>query len=140
MLNEDLIIAEGDVIGVKDVTQQLSIIDPPTARSSSQPLQNPPMTATHIEEVEDMIEYEDERGNIELAPSGITALESVNESLSNALDRMSILNISDSRIDNFKSPMFLKLETMISTLDKFRSEMDGSRVPKYEKHFIAKRR
>ena len=36
--------------------------------------------------------------------------------------------------------MFQKLESMINTLDKFRHEMDGSRVPKYEQHFIAKRK
>ena len=73
-----------------------------------------------------------ERGSIDSA-----LLSNQNESLGNALDR--ILNISDTRMDNFKSPMFLKLENMISTLDKFRTEMDGARVPKYEQHFRAKR-
>jgi len=51
-----------------------------------------------------------------------------------------MLNISDQKLMNFKSPMFLKLESMIHTLDKFRVEMDGSRVPKFEQHFIEKRR
>lgn len=50
------------------------------------------------------------------------------------------LNISDQKLANFKSPMFLKLESMIQTLDKFRHEMDGNRVPKYEQHFIEKRK
>ena len=51
-----------------------------------------------------------------------------------------VLNISDEKLANIKSPMFLKLESMIQTLDKFRTEMDGSRVPKFEVAFIEKRK
>ena len=36
--------------------------------------------------------------------------------------------------------MFLKLQAMISTLDKFRVEMDGSRVPRYEVAYLQKKR
>ena len=49
------------------------------------------------------------------------------------------LNLSDAKLANIKSPVFLRLETMISTLDRFRSEMDGNRIPKYEMAFLEKK-
>ena len=36
--------------------------------------------------------------------------------------------------------MFLKLEEMIHTVGMFKTEMIGTRVPKYEQRFIEKRR
>lgn len=50
------------------------------------------------------------------------------------------LNLSDEKLANIKSPMYLKLQKMINTLGKFREEMDGSRVPKYEIAFLAKKK
>ena len=49
-------------------------------------------------------------------------------------------NISDEKLANIKSPMFLRLEAMIETVDQFRKEFDGSRVPKYELAFLAKKK
>ena len=54
--------------------------------------------------------------------------------------RWANINLSDEKLANIKSPIFLKLETMISALDKFRSEMDGNRVPKYEVAFLQKKK
>jgi len=39
---------------------------------------------------------------------------------------------------NKASPLNAKLEAMILTLQMFRDEMDGSRVPKYEETFLKK--
>ena len=39
---------------------------------------------------------------------------------------------------NIKSPVFLKLETMIETINMFRQEMVGNRVPKFELSFREK--
>lgn len=39
---------------------------------------------------------------------------------------------------DLKSSVFVKLETMIQTLQMFRHEMDGQRVPKFEEHFNKK--
>ena len=50
------------------------------------------------------------------------------------------LKLSDSRLANIKSPVYLKLEAMIGTLDKFRSEMDGNRVPRFEVTYLKKKR
>ena len=50
------------------------------------------------------------------------------------------LNLSDQKLANIKSPMFLKLEEMIQTVGMFKTEMIGTRVPKYEQRFIEKRR
>ena len=36
--------------------------------------------------------------------------------------------------------MFLRLETMITTVDQFRKEFDGTRVPMYEVSFLAKKK
>ena len=36
--------------------------------------------------------------------------------------------------------MFLRLEAMIDTVDQFRKEFDGTRVPKYEIAFLAKKK
>ena len=36
---------------------------------------------------------------------------------------------------NIKSPVFLRLEAMISTLGRFREEMDGSRIPIWEQQW-----
>ena len=41
---------------------------------------------------------------------------------------------------NLKSPVFLKLETMIETINMFRQEMDGNRVPKFELSFREKKK
>ena len=49
------------------------------------------------------------------------------------------LNISADKLANIKSPMFLKLESMIATLSQFRKEYDGERVPRYEVAFLAKK-
>ena len=49
------------------------------------------------------------------------------------------LNLSNEKLANIKSPMFLKLEAMIATLGEFRKEYDGDRVPKYEIAFLAKK-
>ncbi len=54
--------------------------------------------------------------------------------------RWANINLSDEKLANIKSPMFLRLESMINTLDKFRTEMDGSRVPKYEVAFLQKKK
>ena len=53
---------------------------------------------------------------------------------------MGHLHISAQKLANIKSPMFMKLDAMIHTLDKFRGEMQGDRVPKFEAAFIEKRR
>ena len=50
------------------------------------------------------------------------------------------LKLSDAKLANIKSPCFLKLEAMISTLDKFRSEMDGQRVAKFEIEYLKKKK
>ena len=39
-----------------------------------------------------------------------------------------------------KSPVYLKLETMIETIDFFRKEMDGNRIPKFEQSFREKQK
>lgn len=49
-------------------------------------------------------------------------------------------NISEQKLANIKSPMFLRLEAMIQTVDQFRKEFDGTRVPKYEVAFLAKKK
>ena len=41
---------------------------------------------------------------------------------------------------NFKSPVYVKLENMIETLNMFRNEMDGKRIPKYEKTYMMKKK
>ena len=48
--------------------------------------------------------------------------------------------MSEEKIANIKSPVFLKLETMIETINMFRQEMDGNRVPKFEQNFREKRK
>ena len=40
---------------------------------------------------------------------------------------------------NIKSPVFLRLEAMISTLGRFREEMDGSRIPKWEMQWLERK-
>ena len=50
------------------------------------------------------------------------------------------LNLSDAKIANIKSSCYLKLEAMILTLDRFRSEMDGNRIPKFEIAFLDKKK
>ena len=50
------------------------------------------------------------------------------------------MNMSEEKIANIKSPVFLKLETMIETINMFRQEMDGNRVPKFEQNFREKRK
>ena len=42
------------------------------------------------------------------------------------------LNISEEKMANFKSPVFVKLEQMIEMVAMFRNEMDGKRIPKFE--------
>ena len=42
------------------------------------------------------------------------------------------LNISDTKLANIKSPVYLKLETMIDTLQMIRTQLDGKRIPKFE--------
>ena len=39
-----------------------------------------------------------------------------------------------------KSPVYLKLETMIETIDFFRKEMDGNRIPKWEHSYREKQK
>ena len=45
------------------------------------------------------------------------------------------LNLSEDKLANIKSPVYLKLENMIQTLDMFRNNMDGKRIPKFEQAF-----
>ena len=40
---------------------------------------------------------------------------------------------------NLKSPVFVKLETMIETIAMFRQEMEGQRIPKFEETFIQRK-
>ena len=49
-------------------------------------------------------------------------------------------NISDEKLANIKSPLYLRLEAMIGTVDQFRKEFDGERIPKYEIAFLAKKK
>ena len=46
----------------------------------------------------------------------------------------------DEKLANMKSPVYLKLETMIETIDFFRKEMDGNRVPKFEQSYREKQK
>ena len=46
------------------------------------------------------------------------------------------LNLTDAKLANIKSPVFLRLEAMISTLGRFREEMDGSRIPVWEQQWL----
>ena len=46
------------------------------------------------------------------------------------------LNLSDAKLANLKSPVFLKLEAMIQTLQQFRDEYQGARVPFYDKKYL----
>ena len=43
--------------------------------------------------------------------------------------------LSDAKLANFKSPVFLKLESMIETIGTFQGEMKGTRVPVWEQTF-----
>ena len=50
-----------------------------------------------------------------------------------------MLNLSDAKMANIKSPVFMRLETMISTLGRFREEMDGTRIPKWEQQWLERK-
>ena len=41
---------------------------------------------------------------------------------------------------NIKSPVYLKLESMIETINFFRKEMDGNRIPKFEQLYREKKK
>ena len=41
---------------------------------------------------------------------------------------------------NIKSPVYLRLETMIDTLQMIRSQLDGKRIPKFEETFIERKK
>ena len=45
------------------------------------------------------------------------------------------LNLSADKMENIKSPVHLRLEKMIDTLQTYREEYTGSRVPVFEQHF-----
>ena len=46
------------------------------------------------------------------------------------------LNLSDAKLANLKSPCYLKLQAMIHTLQQFRDEYQGARVPFYDKKYL----
>ena len=50
------------------------------------------------------------------------------------------MHLTDEKLANMKSPVYLKLETMIETIDFFRKEMDGNRVPKFEQSYREKQK
>ena len=71
--------------------------------------------------------------------SGSTGSELCTDSIGSN-ERHWNLNISNEKLANIKSPMFLRLEAMITTVDQFRKEFDGTRVPMYEVAFLAKKK
>ena len=56
------------------------------------------------------------------------------------LDNRRVLNLSKEKMENLKSPVWLKLDSMIETLDNYRNNMSGQRVPNFQKQFIMRKR
>ena len=51
-----------------------------------------------------------------------------------------MLKLSKEKMDNIKSPLFLKLANMIETLDNYRNNMEGQRIPNFQREFIMRKR
>ena len=126
-----------------DNTSALPTVAVLTAEAQLRQKMQPPMTAAPGGLGQTVPEHQRSRNALLMSrmsePSTDSHGRGTNMSSNSGENRFN-LNLSDEKLANIKSPMFLKLQAMISTLEKFREEMDGSRVPKYEVAYIAKKK
>lgn len=73
-------------------------------------------------------------------PGSQKSIDHFTNGSSSSYESLRNLNLSDEKLANIKSPIYQQLNAMISTLGKFREEMDGTRVPKYELAFLARKK
>ena len=50
------------------------------------------------------------------------------------------INLTDEKMANIKSPMYLRLQKMIETLGVYRSEMETQKLPRFEANYIARKK
>jgi len=130
-MNEDLLISENIELGAESTGGHIAIKDLIARRPAQHLQEKPPNTAGP---------------GVSKSPNRAQVPEREKSESVSSYDgdsyaiKYSQLNLSAAKLANFKTPTFLHLTNMITTLDKFRTEMDGSRVPKYEIAYIEKKR
>ena len=50
--------------------------------------------------------------------------------------RGGFVQLTEEKMQNMKSPTWLKLEAMIQTLNMYRNEMAGKRIPKFKQKYM----
>lgn len=50
------------------------------------------------------------------------------------------INLTDEKMANIKSPMYLRLQKMIETLGVYRSEMETQKLPRFEANYVARKK